>query len=310
MNNVTIIRPQNHDEWLEVRKSGIGSSEVATIVGLNPYETPYQLWRRKCGTIPPTEENTAMRMGHELEETVARLWSTHTGIDIITGTDTDYIIRDNDRTYLQVSPDREYNAEGERGILECKTTRKTIDPNDIPKNWFCQLTYQLGVAGYPKGNLAWLSCANGFEFDFREVNFVQSFYDYLIDEVSRFWNNCVIGGKEPDALNTSDLLLKYPAHTTGKFVESTEEVMQAWQELKDVRTEIDALEERKTRLEDQLKMAIGDAEGLCFGESILATWKSPKPSAKVDTKKMIADYPDIAEQYKAITQGARRFLVK
>ena len=35
MNNV-IIRPKNREEWLEHRKNGIGSSEVATIVGLNP----------------------------------------------------------------------------------------------------------------------------------------------------------------------------------------------------------------------------------------------------------------------------------
>lgn len=45
----TIIRPKDREEWLQVRKSGIGSSEVATIVGLNPWETPYQLWRRKVG---------------------------------------------------------------------------------------------------------------------------------------------------------------------------------------------------------------------------------------------------------------------
>ena len=42
----TIIRPKDRNEWLEHRKSGIGSSEVATILGLNPWETPYQLWRR------------------------------------------------------------------------------------------------------------------------------------------------------------------------------------------------------------------------------------------------------------------------
>lgn len=30
----TIIRPKDRNEWLEHRKSGIGSSEVATILGL------------------------------------------------------------------------------------------------------------------------------------------------------------------------------------------------------------------------------------------------------------------------------------
>ena len=35
-----VIRPKDRAEWLKYRESGIGSSEVATIVGLNPYETP------------------------------------------------------------------------------------------------------------------------------------------------------------------------------------------------------------------------------------------------------------------------------
>ena len=52
----TIIRPKDRNEWLELRKAGIGSSEVATIVGLNPWETPYQLWRRKLGLDPAKDE--------------------------------------------------------------------------------------------------------------------------------------------------------------------------------------------------------------------------------------------------------------
>ncbi len=35
---------QGTPEWLEWRKNGIGSSDIATIMGANPYQTPYQLW--------------------------------------------------------------------------------------------------------------------------------------------------------------------------------------------------------------------------------------------------------------------------
>ena len=51
----TVIRPKDRAEWLEYRKDGIGSSEVATILGLNPGETPYQLWRRKKGLDAPKD---------------------------------------------------------------------------------------------------------------------------------------------------------------------------------------------------------------------------------------------------------------
>ena len=60
--STTIIRPKDREAWLQGRKQGIGSSEVGTILGLNPFETPYQLWRRKRGMDAPVEENEAMLM--------------------------------------------------------------------------------------------------------------------------------------------------------------------------------------------------------------------------------------------------------
>ncbi len=78
--STTIIRPKDRAEWLEYRKDGIGSSEVATILGLNPWETPfYQLWRRKKGWTPPSDETFAMKAGHYLEDAVSQFWADATG---------------------------------------------------------------------------------------------------------------------------------------------------------------------------------------------------------------------------------------
>lgn len=37
------------EEWLAVRKQGIGSSDSATAVGLNPYKSQLELWLEKTG---------------------------------------------------------------------------------------------------------------------------------------------------------------------------------------------------------------------------------------------------------------------
>lgn len=37
------------DDWLTVRKQGIGSSDAATAVGLNPYKSQLELWMEKTG---------------------------------------------------------------------------------------------------------------------------------------------------------------------------------------------------------------------------------------------------------------------
>lgn len=310
----TIIRPKDREEWLKYREKGIGSSEIATIVGLNPWETPYQLFRRKRGIDPPKQETFVMKAGHYLEDAVSQFWHDETGQDIIKSSAGDWLIVDNERPYLRVSPDRTYWLAGmphnntNKGILECKTTQKFIDADDLPKHWFCQVQYQLGVAGLQRGSLAWLS--SGREFGYKDLAFVPDFYAWLVEEADKFWHDCIEGGQEPSAVSVQDVLLKYNRHTDGKVVEVGDDIFTAYQDLKDVRKEIDALTERKETLEGRIKLAFGDAEAISYGGDTLATWKAPKPSKKFDYKTYQKEHPDLCAPYITETQGARRFLLK
>ena len=309
-----IIRPSNREEWLQHRQSGIGSSEVATIVGLNPWETPYQLWRRKLGIDPPKQETFAMKAGHYLEDAVAQFWHDETGQDIIKRSAVDWIIVNADKPYMRVSPDRTYwlagmpHSNANKGILECKTTQMSIDPDDIPKHWFCQVQYQLGVAELEQGSLAWL--CSGREFGYKNLSLVPDFYGWLVEEVERFWTDNIQGKQEPTAANVQDVLLKYNRHTDGKIVEVNDEIFAAYKSLKELKDELAAIEERKTELEDKIKLGFGDAEAISYGGQTIATWKAPKPSSKFDAKAFSAAHPDLAKEYTVTTQGARRFLLK
>lgn len=309
-----IIRPSNREEWLQHRQSGIGSSEVATIVGLNPWETPYQLWRRKLGIDPPKQETFAMKAGHYLEDAVAQFWHDETGQDIIKRSAVDWIIVNADKPYMRVSPDRTYwlagmpHSNDNKGILECKTTQMSIDPDDIPKHWFCQVQYQLGVAELEQGSLAWL--CSGREFGYKNLSLVPDFYGWLVEGVERFWTDNIQGKQEPTAANVQDVLLKYNRHTDGKIVEVNDEIFAAYQSLKELKDELSAIEERKTELEDKIKLGFGDAEAISYGGQTIATWKAPKPSSKFDAKAFTAAHPDLAKEYTVTTQGARRFLLK
>lgn len=75
----------NHSEWLAVRKQGIGSSDAATAVGLNPYQSPLELWMIKTGrdSAFQKEENSIgyapMHWGTQLEPLVAKQYQAHTG---------------------------------------------------------------------------------------------------------------------------------------------------------------------------------------------------------------------------------------
>lgn len=306
----------SREEWLEARKDGIGASEVATIVGLNPWETPYQLWRRKTGLDPAKPMNAAMNTGHILEDGVAQYWAQATGREIIAASKDDFMFIDKDRPYLRVSPDRTFWLEGatrnddNKGILECKTTRMKVDPDDIPKYWFCQVQMNLGVAGYTQGSLAWLSAGQGFDFGYKDLNFVPDFFEWLVESVSRFWTDNIVGGQEPSAVNVADVLLKYNRHMGGKIIECSDEVFEAYKELKEVKKLMEETKQHKEKLEATLKMAFQDAEALSYGGDTIATWKAPKPSNKFDDKAFIADHPDLAAPYTHPVQGARRLLLK
>ena len=296
----TIIRPTNREEWLTHRQEGIGSSEVATILGLNPFETPYELWRRKKGLDAPKEENFAMKAGHYLEDAVSMFWHDETGRDIIKRSAIDWLILNTDKPYMRVSPDRTYwlsdsRKNSDKGILECKTTQMTVDEDDLPKHWFCQVQYQLGVAEMQQGSLAWL--CSGRQFGYKDIALVPEFFAWLEEEVTKFWVDNIQCNIEPDATSVADVLLKYNRHTDGKVIEVADDIYTAVNDLKALKEEIAKLDEQKEALESKIKLGFGDAEAISYGGQTIATWKAPKPSEKFDAKAFTKAHPDLAKEF-------------
>lgn len=314
----TIIRPRDRQEWLRHRESGIGSSEVGTILGLNPFETPYQLWRRKMHLDQPKEENFAMRAGHYLEDAVSRFFADETGLEIIKSSAGDWLIVSDAKPYMRVSPDRTYwlpdqpHRNGNKGILECKTTQLAVDKDNVPQHWFCQLQYQLGVAELEHGALAWL--VQGRSFDCAQYSFDASFFGWITEEVERFWVDNIQGGIEPQPVNVDDVLLRNPRHVIGKQVEATPELIADCTELKELKEELSSMEARKKQLEADIKMAMGDAEALVSKVSerpvVLATWKASKDSIRFDEKRFAAAQPELYNEYLTTKAGSRHFLIK
>lgn len=284
--NARIIRPTDRAAWLEARKGGIGSSEVGTILGLNPFESPYQLWRRKRGMDAPKEETFAMRAGHYLEEAVSLFYRDETGREVIKSSAGDWLIVDTARPWMRVSPDRTFWLPGlphsprNKGILECKTTQREVCADDVPQHWYCQLQYQLGVAGMERGSLAWL--VRGREFGWTDVELDAEFFSYLTGQVEEFWRKNVIGGEEPPAYTAADVLLKYPRSAEGKSVSADGCIEALCRELAEVKAEAAAVDLHRREIEEQVKLAMGDAERLTSEATgrTLATWRTAKDGTR------------------------------
>ncbi len=80
----TTISTKNmaREEWLRIRKTGLGGSDAGAVCGLNPYVSRMAVYRDKVSDETELEDNEAMRQGRDLEEYVAQRFMEETGLKV------------------------------------------------------------------------------------------------------------------------------------------------------------------------------------------------------------------------------------
>lgn len=310
-----IIRPKNHAEWLEERKSGIGASEVASVIGISPWDSPFALYLRKTGQVGPIEENQAMKLGHLLEPVVVQLWEEQTGFKAVKASAKDIIYQDPEHPWRIVTPDRiayeinPDNGKKEKVLLEIKTSAFSFDPDNLPPYYVAQCQFQMLVTGIHVCYLCWLT--SGRDYGQARLEYDAEFAEWLAGEVDRFWYENVLGGKEPDAVNVADLSVKIPKSTPEKIIQADEDALDEVAQLNEKKAMYVALGEEIDMLTDSLKMYMTDSEALVDQEGrVILTWKSGKDKTSFDSKRFAAENPDLYDKYCKTVPGARTFLLK
>ena len=153
----------SREEWLIARNEGIGGSDCAAILGLNPYKSRYALWAEKTGKIVPEDisDKEAVRLGNDLEEYVANRFTELTGIKHRRYR---YILKNPEFPFALANIDRQLRCEGG---LEIKTTSsyeygKLLADGKIPDVWMCQMMHYMMVTGSPYWYLGALVFGKGF----------------------------------------------------------------------------------------------------------------------------------------------------
>lgn len=143
--------PQRSQEWLDIRQTKIGGSEMPTILGLmEKYEKAHTVWKRKTGRLKQKEMNSAMKRGSELEpealEEVRRFLLASGATDV------------NIEQYFAIHPKYNFIAVSFDGVdtkngyiveLKCPSTSwnfKKVIENGVPEHYYPQVQLQLGVA--------------------------------------------------------------------------------------------------------------------------------------------------------------------
>ena len=294
------------EEWIEHRRLGIGGSDAAAIIGLNPWVTPYTIWADKTGRLPEKEDNEAMRQGRDLESYVAERFTEETGKKVRRK---NAILISDEYPFMMANIDRD--VVGEDAGLECKTTSmmnlKKFKNGEYPETYYVQCMHYMAVTGAERWYLAVLVLNQGFyvfciERDEEEIA-------ALIKAEQDFWENYIMPDEAPPvdglAPTTAAINALYPGGKGEVILGGFETGLK---NLCDVKNEIKILEGLKEKYEQEIKEAMRDYEKATCGDYTIS-WRSQSRSS-FDAKAFAVEHPemDLSKYYK--TSDYRVFSVK
>jgi putative phage-type endonuclease len=308
----------SRDEWLHIRKSGIGSSDAGTAVGLNPYQSPLELWMVKTGRdegfakVDPNDDTSPMYWGTLLEPIVAAHYTRRTGNRV---RKINAVLRhpDPDKAWMLANIDREVVGAPDVQILECKTAGEfgaRLWRDGVPEYVMCQVQHQLAVTGKTAADVCVLIC--GQEIRVYRVDRDDALIARLIELERQFWRYVETDTPPPaDGSESADMALRclYP-HDSGNTVDLRDdrEMSSTFADLVAIRDDIANREVTEAQLKQKIQQRMGDASIALF-ETGKVSWKRSKDSRGFDLPRLLADQPNLAQQYPLTKSGSRRFLM-
>jgi len=307
----------SREQWLDVRRQGIGSSDAAAAIGLNPYKSPLQLWLEKTGRdadlpkVDPKDETSPMYWGTLLEPIVAAHYTRRTGHRVRR---INAVLQHPQVPWMLANIDREVVGAPDVQILECKTAGyhgAQLWEVGVPEYVQLQVQHQLAVTGKQAADVAVLVC--GQELRIHRIERDEALITQLIELEGRFWRHVETDtAPAADGSESSALALKalWP-HDSGQVVDfrGDLEMFGSFSDLVAVRELLAATSRQEESLRQHIQQRMGEATVALFdgGE---VKWKRTRDGEGVDIDRLRREQPQIASQYGLQRSGSRRFTVK
>ena len=302
-----LIRCEDSEAWLRLRKEGVGGSDVAAIMGLSKWRTPAQVYVDKISDElgDDLSDKPYIRFGNLMEPVVGEEYERqHPGFTVRR---VNAVCRSIDRPWAQASLDYEVRDPDRKGwgVLEIKTARNADDWADgVPDYYLTQVTHYMSVTCRSYADVA-VFFRDTCEFGFYRIERDEEDIDLVDSAVDTFWNEFVLKRVEPELVGTADegrMLAELHTPSDGEF--ATPEDVSAADEL--IAAYRDACEREKAAKDDKAKAAtllkgiIGDAKGIQT-DVARVTWVRSE-SRRFDSKRFKSERPDDYEQYTVATK--------
>lgn len=285
----------NLQEWLELRKTGIGGSDAAAIANLNKYKTPMRVYQEKLGLVEPVEESDAMSLGHRLEPVIRAMYAEKFGIngmglsmtrkdnEIVRSPQYDFVIGSFDGL---VFDDKKgvavwgFEAKATSGYPKGEWGESGSD--HVPPAYYLQCQHYMLVTGLQRWDLAALIGSTKF-YIYHIFRNEQVITDLLKLEMN-FWNNHVLAQVPPE-IDGSDAATEYLKNrfpvSDAYTIEADRPMIQAMEKWYAIDAKIDELEQEKQLVQNQIIATMGDAEKMIGGDYV-CNFKSRKAATRID----------------------------
>lgn len=178
----------SRDAWLKARESRLGGSDIASVIGKNPYTTNVQLYREKAGIVTPEDvsDDTAVAYGRNAEPLLRELFKLdHPELNICYAENNMFTA--DEYPFAHASLDGWWDDGTEiGGILEIKTAtiqnarQRSEWDNRIPDHYYCQVLWYMMVTG---ARLAWVQAL--LRWERRDGSVSEQIRQYRIERYPR-----------------------------------------------------------------------------------------------------------------------------
>ena len=312
----------SREDWLAIRKQGIGSSDAAAACGIHPYLSMLELWMIKTGRMTSDidassnngiEGYSPLYWGNTLEPMVAKYYQEQTG-NKVRRVNSVLQHAEPDKHFMLANLDYAVTGSDDVQILECKTAGEhgaKLWKHGVPLYVTCQVQHQLAVTGKSAAHICVLLC--GHEAKIYKVERDEHLIESIIRHERLFWHYV-----ETDTPPTPDhsesaakaLKLLYPKPKPSSKIDLREDdrANSLFAKLLNHRMSIEELEQRHDQIKHQLQTLIKDNEVAIFDKGAIS-WKRSKDSVGLDSKAVIKAHPELLIQFSKTKQGSRRFVI-
>jgi putative phage-type endonuclease len=302
-----------HETWLQARRTGIGGSDVAAILGLSKWKTPLQVYQEKRGELGPQADNDAMRWGRYLEPVVRQAYADETGREVRVPTD---MLRSQVHDWMVANVDGIAGVGSQADpfrVFEAKTARTAegwgeSGSDQIPQPYLLQVQHYLYVTALHIADVAVL--IGGSDFRLYEVPADRELQDMLVDAEAEFWQR-VQKGEPPEPVTVADAVARWGRASRAEMVPADDETMRAVAALRELKVQREHLDMAEEQWKAIVMRTLGERDTLVGPDGkTLCTWKASAAPKRFDTAAFRAAHPDLAEQFTKAGEPSRRFLLK